>query len=394
MSLLDMFDRIGIGDGAVFGMSLLNRMEGEDILGKADDLMAARFVQGVLGVASLALLRTIPVLKKTNAAIDDSKVNMVFAEGDAGTPSTYAIPVRLPGSLLTAFPGMDFDEAAQDLFDGLAAKALEAVHGPGDGTPPLADRVVDAIKGAMSRHIAPDPADNGKRLRKVLAKLKTKLSEFIEDGGAAAGASERLGKQLEKLKREYGYRRCTVETHLSLFNLSDGTTSESSIMQQVFNWSDENRADTATMPDASLPLVALGQSQLVAVRLQLSYTTGIRELIKKGMVAYGEAAPLAKAGAAQYGDLGGKAGGKADEFVIKLLSQRTRAEEPETVVPSPQLLLFRDDGLDFTPRAAAEALQKSSPTSFSLQRLQAGTIDLAIESDSGTERLPVLRVGP
>jgi hypothetical protein len=391
---MKLLHRIGIGDGAVFGMSLLNRMEGEDILGKADDLMAARFVQGVLGVGSLALLRTIPVLKKTNAAIDNSKVNIAFAEGGTGTPATYAIPVSLPGSLLAAFPGMDFDEAAQDLFDDLAAKALAAVHGSGDGTPLLADRAIDAIGGAISEHIAPDPADNGKRLRKVLAKLKTKLSKFTEDGGVEKTANKHLGKQLEKLKREYGYRRCTVQAHVSLFNLSDGTTIESPMTQQVFNWSDENRDDTAMMPDTSLPLVALGQSQLMAVRLQLSYTTGIRELIKKGMAAYEDAGPLARTGAARYGELGEKAGSKADEFVIKLLSQRTRAEEPGTLVPSPQLLLFRDDGPDATAKVAAEALQQSSPTSFSLHRLQGGTIDLAIQSDGGTERLPVLRVGP
>ena len=157
------------------------------------------------------------------------------------------------------------------------------------------------------------------------------------------------------------------------------------------------RYEHRTIEDAGV--INIEKSHLVSIEVEISRTTGIQELVKKGLAQLQEEKLIQKAGGAQWGAAGAEAGAIADKLLITFLKSRY---ESDPVLPNENLkFLLYDGGLSKTilnsykkkyPTNSTEDFSnlKSLDINLSLPLTDKENITDGISSESTQEKPPSL----
>lgn len=200
----------------------------------------------------------------------------------------------------------------------------------------------------------PDESLMDKIVEKLIAlnSIKNKLA----DQGLKKLAGENVGKNLKK----YSYVEYEIKTTVSLFNIRKGENKKfvnKEVLRCWYNFNPEYvpqngefticeswepEYEHRTIEDAGV--INIEGSHLVTIEVELSRTTGIQELVKKGIVQLQEEKLLQKAAGAQWGAAGAEAGAAADKLLVTFLKARY---ESDPVLPNKNLkFLLYDDTLN------------------------------------------------
>ncbi len=302
-----------------------------------------RFPKAILGTLFNILFELDNQITAANSCVDrdDLKFNFEIKEAEEDSPNKLLIFNKLDRDIFRLIKGMEFDIEAQlnfmELFNA-SYKLLLSSELTDENK--LEDKFKNLfyIKGNDKKNSFSEWFAN-------LNRLKNRLFD--------TGIQLLAGKNAGILLKKYAYVQFEVTTKVNIKKLADNSSKQIINKERIRcfynfeqgykpenidfsiheNWKPEYEYEV--VEDGGI--ISLDENDIVTLETDIVRTTGIQDLIQKGLEQLENEKIAEKAVSVQWGNLGAEAGAVADKFVVTFLRSRYEAEP---VLPTANLTAF------------------------------------------------------
>jgi len=275
--------------------------------------LAKGFLGGVFGVFfSLGNLSQI-----ANSPLDDSNFKTKFSKKNTQLDRKLCLLVKPVDKKLKRFTcGMEFDYKVQKKFEEIFSQLYRDLIQSNDKS--IWNFFDDKLPDA--------------KIKKFFGLLK-KVSNYKNDL-ADKNLKKVAGKNVGKYLKQYAYIEYTQNIIIECINLDDNSACETYEQQETIRFWKKFNEETERLEDQiperkklkGFGILNINKYDIVNISFNINRTTGVQELVKKGLEELENMETMEKAGGAQWGKLGAEGGAFFDKAVLKFLNDNFVSE--------------------------------------------------------------------
>lgn len=341
----------------------------DDVL---ENFFIYRFSKGIIDGVFSTILFMDDVVTCINKEIDREKISLKYnqekAKSELKSKDIILMVDKLDKRLFDYTDGMEFDDNVQTRFEDVFTRMKK-------------DLLTNSKEEKTSEFF--------KRIS-VFFRNRKVLSDFKKVFGYKDEKLDSLTKQLtvkgiNKLMNKYGFREYKINMTILAFNLVNNNEKHKIEIEETIKlWKKVNRKtielseiDFERKMAEGINMLNIQDFDVVQIDFQLKRTTGVQELVKKGLKELDKMDLPQKVGSSQWGELGAEGGAFIEKVLLKIL-EKNFVSETDIPANKMNMLLYKkgvnpqiiDRYSSFDQKFCIEDLKNEAQITYDLNKVK------------------------